>query len=389
MLADAAQLYRAVCWAKQGQVDDAIAALEAFYKENPEGLYRGEALKLLGDLVLQNRWDLRRAANYYQAAIKWCENAQRHTHAARLHAVPTKCAQVFKPPDSWQSMNEYGVIEEQAVPEGAIINRSTTPWYMNRLREQLHFSQGFTFAAAGDWDEAGKQFQHAVTYNELLTEAQKRKYLNTGMRLKGSCQKKAFVGTDYENQLLSGNIKTAIMWADFYHIRKQFSQAISLYSRIYQYSREKRDLEIMARAGLGIMVASLQTKDNDTLRRIGAAFVENCPRARSTPYAAFLVGHSYGPDKDGTYTTAINYYKKAYELFPNGPKAEEARFYEIFKRGSANNVDETRRLIAEFQRDYPQSIYLPALQNELAHIAQNEEMFRAHYAKRISAVKEK
>jgi len=387
MLADASRLYRCVCLAKLGRINEAITGLEAFCKADPDGLYRGEALKLLGDLALQDAWDLKTSGKYYLAAITWCEGVQQRTRAARLYAVPGKCAEVSKAPDSWQQMDEYGVIEQKSVPEGAIINRTTTPWYLNRLREQLHFALGFTLAASGKWDEAGDQFQRAAAFNELLTEAEKRKYLNAGMRLKGSCEKKAFVGTDYENQNLRGTIRTAIMWADFCHMRQEFTQAISLYERIYAQARAKRDSETMARAGLGMMVACLQTKEKARLRQVGAEVVETCPRARSTPYVAFVIGHSYGPDKDGTYATAVSYYKKAYTLHPTGPMAENARFYEFFKRGSADDIDETRRLISEFRRDYPNSVYIPALDNELEHLAANDGRFRAHYAQRMGEEK--
>ena len=84
----------------------------------------------------------------------------------------------------------------------------------------------------------------------------------------------------------------------------------------------------------------------------------------------------------------IRYYKKCYELNPTGPMAEESRFYEIFKRTYYDNIAETRGLITKFQRDYPKSKYLPALENELNYMKNNEADYLAAAAE-YQAKKEK
>ena len=89
VFAEAAQLYQCVCLAKTGKISEAKKGLVSFYKDNPDGLYRGEALKLLGDLWLQDSWDIKKALPYYQSAVKWCRKVRETARTAQIYAVPS------------------------------------------------------------------------------------------------------------------------------------------------------------------------------------------------------------------------------------------------------------------------------------------------------------
>ncbi|MCK4983771.1 MAG: hypothetical protein KAS17_12650, partial [Victivallaceae bacterium] len=57
-------------------IKEAKDQLEKFVKSNPEGLYRGEALMLLGKISLEKEWDAKDAEKYYSQALTWFKQAR-------------------------------------------------------------------------------------------------------------------------------------------------------------------------------------------------------------------------------------------------------------------------------------------------------------------------
>ncbi|MDF3131241.1 hypothetical protein P0Y35_18700 [Kiritimatiellaeota bacterium B1221] len=101
---DASRLYAAVCLVHMGRPQDAIKELEKFYKFNPEGLYRGEALKLLGDIYLMNQWDTRNAQEAYKRTIQWAQSIQEKNRILDTYVVPEKSKTISKPPENLRAM---------------------------------------------------------------------------------------------------------------------------------------------------------------------------------------------------------------------------------------------------------------------------------------------
>ena len=60
--------------------------LEKFIKADPEGLYRGEALMLLGKVSLEKEWDAKDAEKYYSQALAWFKRAREKRNALSLYA---------------------------------------------------------------------------------------------------------------------------------------------------------------------------------------------------------------------------------------------------------------------------------------------------------------
>ena len=161
-------------------------------------------------------------------------------------------------------------------------------------------------------------------------------------------------------------------------------RADSLYDRIYHAAAKRRDKEVFARTGLGIVITSMQRKQPQRARKVCEEVLRNCPRAACTPYVCFLFGHTYGMDSDGRYGAAIKWYRKAYTLYPKGRIAEMARFYEIFKRTDMDDIDEGRCLIEKFKKNYPKSKYLACLDNELEYMNMLQKKTSCHFGEKVA-----
>ena len=53
------------------EIKEAKNYLEKFVKQQPDGLYRGEALMLLGKISLEIEWNAKEAEKYYSQALEW------------------------------------------------------------------------------------------------------------------------------------------------------------------------------------------------------------------------------------------------------------------------------------------------------------------------------
>jgi tetratricopeptide (TPR) repeat protein len=375
VFAEVSKCYRNLCLAKLGQVDEAIRGLEAFCKENSKGPYQGEGWKYLGDLYLQDRWDVKKAAECYQAAISWCRDMRTRTEASKLYAVPAKCQEPAKPPEKWQVMTAWGDIEEVPLPSGSIVNRSTASWYLDKLEEDCEFNLGYTLVVTDKWDEAMRHFQQAGQLDPLLTEAERKGYFSTMWRLKAASERKTLVGYAEENRSLSPKDRAIVYWADFLYLRKGFDRAFSLYSRLYAAADSARDGETASRAALGKVLALMQEKKQQEARQMAEDVLKRWPKTASAPYLSFLCGCTCGM-KD-FYAEARKCYQRTYTMYPKSRFAEQARFYEVFQGMCPQTLDERRKLAEAFKRDFPSAIQaIQSLEQSIAYwekVAEDEK----------------
>jgi tetratricopeptide (TPR) repeat protein len=377
VFAEVSKCYRNLCLAKLGHVDEAIQGLEAFCKENSKGPYQGEGWKYLGDLYLQDRWEVKKAGECYQSAITWCRDTRARTEASKLYAVPAKCQEPAKPPEKWQVMTAWGDIEEVPVPSGSIVNRSTAPWYVDKLEEDCEFNLGYTCAVENNWSEALEHFCWAGMYDALLTEAEERGYYNTLRRLKGATEKKAFVGEIDENAGLQGQKRAIVMWADFLYLQKRFDRAFSLYRRVYDAAQTVRDGELASRAGLGMILVAEQRNDMETAKKLSHEVVSRWPKTGSSPYVLMLAGLACGPGAQCDYPDALKCFREVYTRYPDTRVAEWARFEEIFRGINSRNLERRRSWIEKFRKDYPRSKYIASLDDNLQLL---EKLRKEHLA---------
>lgn len=156
--AEAAKLYSGVCKVHMGEADQAIRDLKAFYKENPDGLYRGEALKIIGDIYLFHKWDQLNAEEAYNRSVNWLEATKGKSRILSDYLVPEKSQRVSKPPVRVKVLTEEGQIKDIAIPENALVNRNSSKWYLDTLRVEVEWRLGYLDVVMEKWDQAFEHF---------------------------------------------------------------------------------------------------------------------------------------------------------------------------------------------------------------------------------------
>ncbi len=366
VFAEAAGLYRAVSLAHLGRAAEAERDLKQFVSSAPLGLYRGEAMLLLGDIALQTHWAPRSAGQHYREALDWCERARAVSEGVRLYAVPDKASAPSRAPERWQTLDRGGVIVRERLPAAAVVNRLTAPWYLDRLQAELRFRLGFLEALAGDWDAAREHWRRVAEHDAQLRVARQRRYHNALGRLEGSADKRFFIGTAEDNVRVPDRVKPALWWADFLFLLERFDEADSLYRRLRDAALARGDAAVGARAGLGrVFALGEKARCPDTARvwlprarRVGRETLDRFPQAPAAPYIAFMIGHSWDNGARGDYAEARAAYRVVYTRYPRSRHAEPARFYEIFKGYQFGEPDAMLGLIADFRRVHPKSGYL-------------------------------
>jgi tetratricopeptide (TPR) repeat protein len=248
---EASKLFAGVCRVHLGEPDGAIRDWMAFYRENPDGLYRGEALKLIGDSYLTALWDPRNAREAYERAVAWIESVSERSRILETYVVPQKSAEVSRPPKSSpRKFDAYGHIEREPLGTGVLFNRLTSSWYLEELRVALEWRLGFLAWLDGDAERAARHFDLALEHDVMLQRAKGRDFFNAHLRMTQVLKQTAMVETEEEMRGIRGKRRLALEWADLMFMLGNFDEARSLYRRIQSAGRRTGDGAAVVRAGL-------------------------------------------------------------------------------------------------------------------------------------------
>ncbi len=363
----AAKLYIAVCTAKTGDPDDAIKQLKAFYREDPDGLYRGEALKFMGDLYLFSKWDKVNAREAYERTIRWVDATKGRTRVLETYLVPEKSAKISKPPEKVKSLTSQGEIKQIEVKSNALVNRLTSQWYLDALLVESEWRLGFLSLTDEDWDLAFQHFDQTLSHDAVLNKAHQGRFFNPYDRLKIGKGTGAIVGTQEQSKGLNRQVKMVIYWADFQLMLENFDEALSLYRRIQGYSENVKDGVAHTRAVLGEMLVRRQTKNLDRVPDITRMhnLVLEYPNSPSAPYLLELCALI----TRGEPLPTSAYFQQIYTNYPDSFFAPRARYNEILRGSEGREHEKRKAMINKFIKDYPnETNYIDALKRLDARI---------------------
>ncbi len=360
----AAKLYLAVCMAKTGDPDNAIQQLKAFYKEDPDGLYRGEALKMMGDLYLFAKWDKANAREAYERAIRWIEATKERSRVLDTYLVPEKSAAISKPPVTVKMLTPQGETKRIAVPGHALVNRLTSPWYLDALLVESEWRLGFLALIDDDWDQAFKHFDKTLSHDAVLNKAYQENFYNPYDRLKIASKRKVLIGTEEQQKGIEGKKEIVIAWSDFNYLLENFELSMHLYEKIQFHSLDRKEMCVAMRSMLGIFLVkrALQYEiSNSYLDSIFNIVIEN-PNCGSSPYLLELVTLQLGgADHESLKAKDVN--ELIYKMYPRSDFGIRARYMEILQQVKWENEVMRKEKIDNFKKDYPEKTsYITALE---------------------------
>jgi hypothetical protein len=267
VFAEAAELYQSYCLAALDKVDEAEKGAAAFYQKNKFGLYRGEALLLLGRLAVERRLDPNAGEKWFAEMEKWLGEVEAHDATLPNFLIKDAAKPLTEPPASERRTDFWGNINPSQIEPGQLVNRRTCPWYLDDLREQCAIWQGFLLFYAGRHKEALKKWELILKYDSQAAQMQAQGIPNNYSRLKGAADDGYMLAYPQEMQNFQGPQRLAVLVGDLYYGTEKFEWAQQTYQRLLKSGYGKLSPDARDYAQLGYARAVGRERGRDAILR--------------------------------------------------------------------------------------------------------------------------
>jgi len=279
----ASRLYEALCLIELGKAREAVQRLEAFADEdpatklpstpalstakggitpevnpevNPEAtpeaapainteaaaptpplLFRGQALLELGRIALEHELDLDRAEGYFARLDHWIVKARADNEAWAFNDLLPGVKKAAKartdgPDQEYRKPDFWGNVKKAPIDPGMLVNRKTTPWYLDDLEEDTAKFRGFLHFARGDGDKALKQWKRIIALDDEASDGSLASNPNDFTRLKFAAENGYMIAYPQELALYDDRQKVTILMADTAYATRDWQRAEALYQEL-------------------------------------------------------------------------------------------------------------------------------------------------------------
>jgi tetratricopeptide (TPR) repeat protein len=302
--------------------------LNSFVKALPDGLYRGEALMLLGKISLEIEWNAKEAEKYYTQSLDYFRKAREKRDALSLYAaINDDLKNQTQPTQKPTSLNQWKRIIYHDEDPLKLYNIGNAPtWYVDDKEKNSLFVLGFLSFSNGKYEEAGKFWTNGFQLDQDILGLEAIDWPNASKRLAEAIKHQKMAWSKEEKNLIKNQSNlTQIQLAEFYYLLERFGDMETILRRIILDSKAGKEEKAIAFMGLG-MFQDLTNVDEKKL------------------------------------DVAVNYFKQARRL---GEKTviEEAAWFRLIRYYS--NVQKYQSLATEEQdayfKKFPQGKYIPEL----------------------------
>ena len=214
--------------------------LNRFVKQQPDGLYRGEALMLLGKISLEIEWNAKEAEKYYSQALAWFRKAREKRDALSLYAAMNDDLKKQSVPTQKPTMlNQWKRIVYHDEDPLKLYNTANAPvWYVDDKEKNCVFVIGFINLLAGRYDIAKSNWEKLPVLDpDILNIDPRLPSLMT--RLRSVYKFKMFIFSDEE---LAGikdkRFYLKFQYASFLFIQELFDETISMVNRLFMETHD-------------------------------------------------------------------------------------------------------------------------------------------------------
>ncbi len=209
--------------------------LDKFVKERPDGLYRGEALMLLGKISLEIEWNAKEAEKYYTQALNYFRKAREKRDALSLYAaINDDLKNQSHPTQKPTSLNQWKLIIYHEEDPLKVYNIENAPlWYINDKEKNIYLVMGFFALSNGDSKSAKKYWEQVQTLDETVG-SETSPYPTLMMRLISACRFEMFILSKEELALIkSDNLRMKLNYASLLYMLEHFKEADKLFENIF------------------------------------------------------------------------------------------------------------------------------------------------------------
>ena len=306
--------------------------LEKFVKQNPEGLYRGEALMLLGKISLEIEWNAKDAEKYYSQALNWFRKAREKRDAMSLYAAMSDDLQrQVAPKQKPTTLDHWKRIIYHDEDPLRLYNTANAPvWYVNDKERSCIFALGFIMFSQGKIEIARKYWSRILELSPELQEIDSR-FPNVHKRLQATCNVGYMVFTEKEKSPIKNiNVKLRLQFAEYLYIQEHFDDAIKMFADIARSEKAVagKAVALLGQADCEEIKGGLASKEKSA--KLYKWILSQKNLAKEDVYAAAL--YRYGFSLRGVYRgekTAEGLFLEYTKNFPEGRYKREAEYHLI------------------------------------------------------------
>ena len=331
--------------------------LKKFVRQNPDGLYRGEALMLLGKISLEIEWNAKDAEKYYGQALNWFRKARERRDALSLYAGMTDdLKKQVLPTQKPTTLNQWKRIVYHDEDPLKLYNTANAPvWYVDDKEKECVYPLGFLSFANGNYNKAWLYWSEIIKLDSDQRKMDAVNFPNLIMRLREVCKQKEFIFSESQRKAFSNKNKLRLLYAELLYYEEKFHSAGNIFKQI-AYDSTGNDSD-RAAAYIGLTAYSLMswTAGNTIQERIVTfkkypevalkISVKTPMHELALRYCALFLESS-----TDTNAMAIPYYKRLIKEYPKSRYAEEMLLRLGISYASQKNFDAATKILKQLKR---------------------------------------
>ena len=294
--------------------------LNRFVKQQPDGLYRGEALMLLGKISLEIEWNAKDAEKYYSQALAWFRKAREKRDALSLYAAMNDdLKKQSTPTQKPTTLNQWKRIVYHDEDPLKLYNTANAPvWYVDDKEKNCIYVLGFLAFADGKYDNAKQYWEKILSLSPDIAAVDQR-LPNVQSRLLQACRMNAMAFWPEEKAFLKqSGLRLKFLNSEYLILIEQFDEAIKGFEKLAKTS----DIRQKALAYIGMLIAVDLTGRNGSKEKAEefCNWILQQKRLSKEPiYArALLFGGQLKTSRNGMEKKAIPFFKRYIQQFPKG-----------------------------------------------------------------------
>ena len=294
--------------------------LNRFVKQQPDGLYRGEALMLLGKISLEIEWNAKEAEKYYSQALAWFRKAREKRDALSLYAAMNDdLKKQSVPTQKPTTLNQWKRIVYHDEDPLKLYNTANAPvWYVDDKEKNCIYVLGFLAFADGKYDNAKQYWEKILSLSPDIAAVDQR-LPNVQSRLLQACRMNAMAFWPEEKAFLKqSGLRLKFLNSEYLILIEQFDEAIKGFEKLAKTS----DIRQKALAYIGMLIAVDLTGRNGSKEKAEefCNWILQQKRLYKEPiYArALLFGGQLKTSRNDMEKKAIPFFKRYIQQFPKG-----------------------------------------------------------------------
>lgn len=348
--------------------------LEKFIRQQPEGLYRGEALMLLGKLSLEVEWDAKEAEKNYTQALAWFRKAREKRDAVSLYAavnddLKTQTAPTQKP----TTLNQWQRLVRHAEDPLKLYNTVSAPvWYIDDNEKNILLNLGLLKFSNNKFDEAAKLWEKGCRLDENIQMLEATQMPNLLKRLLISCNQKFLVTDSAEQAGVSKVEKLKITLAELYFLAENIDEAQKRWIELQHAPRATAEAQAIARMGEADCIRMSEPVDRKRAEACYRAVLNSVKLAKTPVAVRALYNLAWLTLQEGAKKreAANQLFEECLKKNPKSKYAEASLFYlALTNAGYDRSLAE--KYAGEYFRRYPQGAYTSRLKLRLQEIYRN------------------